>query len=313
MANSPNALEDFLSLGIIQTSLDYRAAWKGSARMQLLEEEKAIAEIRRFFAALRGGDSRPDVILLPELAVPRGFEFHLRRMAESLQSIVIAGLDYRVDQVSGTPCATNEAVIIIPKRWRNVRVGPRTTARYIRKAYAAPGEEKLLSEIGHGFAADGSVWIFDGGEIGRFAIAICYDFLDLDRVAMYRGQIQHLFILAYNKDISSFDHVAEAMARMIFCNVVICNCGYWGGSLAVAPYWNPASRIIYRHAGAHLSTAQVISLPVRSLQLHQSGSRASRVAKGPAKPPEVVENKFKSLPPGFKQAIALKAVPKKIR
>jgi hypothetical protein len=104
-------------------------------------------------------------------------------------------------------------------------------------------------------------------------------FLDLERVAMYRLKIQHLFVLSYNQDISSFDHVAEALARMVYCNVVVCNSGHFGGSAAVTPYYEPSKRVIYRHSGNKLATSQIISLPVRDLVLAQSGTDPGKVFK----------------------------------
>ena len=86
---------------------------------------------------------------------------------------------------------------------------------------------------------------------------------------MYRNQIQHLFVLSFNRDFTSFNHMAEALARTVFANVVVCNCGHYGGSLAVSPYRDPAYRVIYRHNGASLSTVQTFSLPLRALRSHQ--------------------------------------------
>src|SRR3546814_18846668 len=77
---------------------------------------------------------------------------------------------------------------------------------------------------------------------------------------------------------------------MVFCNVVICNCGHFGGSLAVSPYRQPERRTIYQHAGAGLATGQIIELPVAPLDLHQSHSD----------PMSDGEKAFKSLPPGYR-------------
>ena len=71
-----------LNVGVIQTSLHDEAAWvddksgnwQQCVRMSLLEERRAKKEIRHYLAALRGLDRQPDIVLLPELAVPIGFE-----------------------------------------------------------------------------------------------------------------------------------------------------------------------------------------------------------------------------------------------
>ena len=49
------------------------------------------------------------------------------------------------------------------------------------------------------------------------------------------------------------------------CNVVICNIGQFGDSLAYSPYKKDYKRMIYRNQGANLFSTQVIDLPVKSL------------------------------------------------
>lgn len=280
-------LADTFKLGVIQTSLDPEAAWVGTAKMSACEEERAITEIRGFFAAFQQENPRPDIIVLPELAVPTGFEKQLKAMATKMHSVVIAGLDYRAGAMPGS--VHNEALLIVPKRWRDKKMGSKTTTRRIGKTYAAPEEERKLIAAACKFQRDPSVWLFDGGDVGTFGVMVCYDFLDLERIAMYRGKVQHLFILALNKDATSFRHVAEAVSRTVFCNVVICNCGHFGGSQVVSPYRHAERRTIFQHAGAGLATGQIITLPVARLDLHQHGEF----------PQWRGEKEFKSLPPGY--------------
>lgn len=280
-----------LKVGVIQTSLDPNAAWTSSPKMSPSEEEWAISEIRGYFAAFNQEDPPPDIIVLPELSVPTGFETKLRTMATKMNSVVIAGFDYREGDMAGK--IHNDALLIVPKRWRGKAMGPKTVTRRIGKTYAAAKEEIKLNAAGYTFESDPSVWLLDGGDIGTFGIMVCYDFLDLERIAMYRGKVHHLFILALNKDATSFRHVAEAVSRMVFCNVVICNCGYFGGSQAVSPYRLPEQRLIYSHSGAGLATGQIIELPVASLDMHQNYSGHNGSGK-----------EFKSLPPGYKSPVA---------
>lgn len=291
--NYQSPLAPSLKLGVIQTSLDPIAAWAGGPKMSQSEEERAILEIRTQFAAFAGEETPPDIIVLPELAVPNGFERQLRAMATRMESVVIAGLDYRDGDEIGE--VLNEALLIVPKRWRGQKLGAKTMTRRVGKTYPAPLEESKLTAISCVFKRDPSVWLFDGHSIGTFGVMVCYDFLDLERIAMYRGKVHHLFILALNKDATSFRHIAEAVARMVFCNVVICNCGHFGGSLAISPYRLSERRTIYHHAGPGLMTGQIIELPVAPLDAHQNEA-----------PPQYGgSNEFKSLPPGFLTVVEL--------
>ena len=243
--------------------------------------------------SLRGMDGQPDIVIFPELSVPIGYQRQLRRAAEELEAIIIAGLDYRIESGQGRPAVSNEAVVIVPRKLRGKNIALRTEIRRVGKTYPAPGERRKLLDIKASsveFVANPTVWIFESVDLGKFAVAVCYDFMDLDRIVMSRNKIQTLFVLAYNRDTTSFDHLSEALGRMLFCNVVVCNCGKFGGSHAVSPFRKPYKRTIYRHSGQNLPNAQLIELPLESLFALQNGNE---------------DKQFKSLPPGFSNHIAL--------
>jgi hypothetical protein len=289
-----------LSVGVIQTSLDAKSAWvddgsvnwEDAVRMSLLEERRAKKEIRHFLASLRGLDRQPDIVLLPELSIPIGYETNLKRAAETMESILIAGIDYRIERSASVPTVSNEAVVIVPRKLNGKQIARRTELRRVGKTYPAPQEEKKLNGIGVMFQPRPTVWLFESELLGKFAVAVCYDFVDLDRIVLYRKKIQTLFVLAYNRDTTSFDHIAEAISRMVFCNVVVCNCGHFGGSLAVSPFRKPYKRTVYRHSGRMLPNAQLIELPLASLIEHQGKD-------------DTTEGDFKSLPPGFSDLVPL--------
>jgi len=278
--------EDVLRVGVIQTTVDSLSAWSSRLCMSIAEEERAVSEIQQHLAALNLEDPRPNIVLLPEVSVPLGFLPRLRKIAAKMNSIIIAGMDFEAYTVRPTKTARNRAAIIIPNRWGSSH-STKTTLRYVGKTYPSHEESEHLTTCGYAFHPAPEIWLFDGGRFGRFGVVICFDLLDLERVAMYRMQVQHIFVLAYNKDATTFDHAAEALTRMIYCNVVICNTGHHGGSIAVSPYKRPERRMIYRHTGIGLSTSQSISLPVESLIAAQNGTW-----------PRDKPREFKSLPPG---------------
>jgi hypothetical protein len=289
-----SSMNESIKVGVVQTSLDAGAAWvapppgdwKSAVKISTVEELRARREIRHYLSALQNGGNSPDIVLLPELSVPIGYEKTLIRTAESMRSIIIAGMDYGIHSETPSKLVKNEAIVILPTEVAGKKISSRPIVKRVGKTYAAPAEEAKLKDLGVSIAPSPSVWLFNNDALGSFGVAVCYDFLDLDRITLYRGKIQHLFILAYNKDVSSFDHVAEAIARMVFCNVVVCNCGFFGGSVAVSPYREPFKRTIFRHSGMHLSNAQTFDLPASSLLDRQKGIVGDK-------------NPWKNLPPGF--------------
>jgi predicted amidohydrolase len=157
-----------------------------------------------------------------------------------------------------------------------------------------------LNRFGYQFKPDQTIWLFDAGAFGRIGICICYDFMDVERYIVYRGEVQHLFVLAYNRDIQSFYHLAETLSRAVFCNVAVCNTGFHGGSVTVSPFYEPTRRTLYRHEGKRLFTSQVVHLPVADLMQAQNGNDLGYLDEtGKA------ERRFKSLPPGYRARVTL--------
>jgi predicted amidohydrolase len=256
--------------------------------MHPMAEAKAWDEVQRAFSYFRAAEPRPHVVLLPELSVPRGRLRDLGRAAKALGAVVIAGIDYRLDRQSQR--VWNDAVVLIPERWKRSERSRRLSSIIVGKTYPAMEEERLLAKKENGgwkFVRQPHCWLFDAGEAGRFGVSICYDFLDLQRALLYKELIQHLFVISYNKDTDSFLYNAESLARTMYCNVVVCNTGFFGGSLAITPYYHPWKRTVYRHSGNDMFVSQVVKLPVAAMIDAQAG--------------KVAPETFKSLPPGWQQ------------
>lgn len=279
------AIAEQLSVGIVPTLLPGSAWQDGRLGMNAGASEHAWAEIERAFKQFHASSDRPNVILVPEVSVPRGRIGALKRLAGGLGAVVLAGMDFQVDGQG----VVNRAGVFIPTKWPEP--GPSHSARSIFVGKTYPSEDELahLSSVvpPQVFSSDPTLWVFDAGPLGRFGICLCFDFMDVDRPPLYRGQIHHLFVLAHNKDIGSFAHLAESLCRTIYCNVVVCNTGWYGGSVAIAPYFDHNRRPIFQILGNQLSTAQVIKLPVAVLDaairdgtLEQDGVRVLK-----ARPP----------------------------
>lgn len=279
-------MKETLKVAILQTSLDNKAAWSiyagNKPKMNALEGVRVWNEIiHTMDDYVNLDDSRkPDIILMPEFSVAEQFESEIKKLADQTGSIIITGLDFKV---SGNQ-VRNQALVAIPYRWPHGIRKSRAKTFFFGKHFPATVEKNFIETCGMEFDTCNEIYVLDAGDYGRIGLAICADFYDIERYALYKGRIQHLFILAYNKDVKSFLFLAESISRLVYCNVIICNTGHYGGSICFSLREKDWQRYIYRHEGANLFTSQIVELPVKSF-------KESQKAKG--------GNGYKNAPPEY--------------
>jgi predicted amidohydrolase len=283
---------EYLRIGLIQTSLDQDLAWDSTptapVTMSLLEELRIWNEIKKGFSYLKSEseNNRPHIIILPELTIPLSREIELQKIASKMGAVIIAGLDFQ--EHNGH--VENKAVVIIPKSWPKIPSYGGVNKLYFGKTFFAYDEKKYFrdkNKIGKPWPV---MHILDAGSFGRIGVAICSDFFDIERFLIYRGNIHHMIVIAYNKDVKSYYFLAEAISRLVYCNVVICNTGFYGGSIVFSLYKEEYKRYIYKHEGGKLFTSQILNLPVRQLDEAQTSTSDE-------------DQVFKAKPPGYKNRI----------
>lgn len=289
MRKSSHNYEEFLNIGFIQTNLDEKLAWFNSATgswnipMSAAAQSKMTQEIQQGFCDVVNYSNKPQFIILPELTLPIPNERTLEILCLASKSIVIAGFDF----IQGKKGIQNKAVIMVPNQWPSQQRSKHVSKYYIGKTHFSIPEKELFKAIGQSEEPDQAMYLFHADVYGTVGIAICSDFFDLERFVIYRGKIQHLLVISHNQDTESYYFLAEAISRIVFCNVIICNTGFYGDSIAFSPYSDSYKRYVYRHKGQDLFATQVVKLPVRELIAAQ--------IKSPSK-----TKPFKASPPGYK-------------
>lgn len=286
-------MENFLKIALLQTTLDQHVAWNDASpdypKMAKPEADRIWDQIQSFSTSIYSmpDSARPHIIVMPEFGAERGRQKDLIDISDKLGAIVISGLDFRREGLN----VYNEGIVVIPYNWPNNKGKAKKKHFLFGKVFPSP-EERLsinshaISNSNLKFTSAKAIYILDLEEYGKIGLAICADFYDLNRFLLYRGRIQHLILVAYNKDLKSFLHLAESISRIVYCNVVVCNTGYYGGSLVFTPADKEFKRYIYRHEGANLVTMQIVNLPVSSLYDAQKGINEGK-------------NGYKSRPPGY--------------
>ena len=284
-------MKEQLKIGLIQTTVDLNLAWdsaKGTPiTMHKYEADRVWEEIKSGFSTIKteAEENIPQIVILPELTIPGHRKFALGKIANKMGLVIIAGLDF---VESGDDNVKNQAVIIVPNKWPQKTKGYRSEIIYFGKRFFSNEENDYFKGKERNGLPTPFIHILDAGDFGRLGVAICSDFFDIERFTIYKGKIHHLLIISYNKDVSSFFFLAEAISRLVYCNVVVCNTGHYGGSVVFSPYKEPYKRNIFKLEGKGLFNVQIVSLPVRSLDEAMKTDKATE---------------FKSRPPGYDEAL----------
>lgn len=288
-AERTEALQNALRVGVVQTVIKGDSWLQYGWRMDAEAAATSWRAIERAFQQFHVLEEPPEIVLLPEVSVPRAKFRLLKKMSAGLPCLTVAGLDF---ELSAPRNVANRAALLVPTRWPDENPSRGCKVISIGKTYPSEEEREMLrkNKPKRRFAADPTLWLFDAGHLGRFGVCLCYDFMDVDRLPLYRGEIHHLFVLAYNRDIVAFNHLAESLCRTLYCNVVVCNTGFFGSSAAMTPHARHYRRPTYRVQGQRLETSQIISLPVEAIDIAQrTGDRGSKGSY----------DELKGIPPGL--------------
>lgn len=288
-------MNNFLNVGLIQTTLHSSIAWPEhlpTLKMNGMESKRIWQEIKSGFINFKTlpWNKRPKIVLLPEFSLDDFGEYGITELSKSLGCVIIGGKDFITTISGGKTYVENKAAVIIPQDWPLDKSARYAYKFHFGKSFFSNEELEAFDNPLRKFVPKSSphMYLLETGDYGKIGVAICADFFDIERFVIYKGRIHHLFIIAHNKDVQSFYFLSEAISRLVFCNVVICNTGFFGGSIAFSPYSKLYKRYIYKHEGRKLFTTQVVSLPVEELDLAQ-------------KKHDGVDGLYKSTPPAYSQ------------
>ena len=264
--------------------------------------------------AVRGRS--PDLVVMPEVSIPISEVRTIRRLVETEGRASLAGLYWRVlkpaySVPNGSAPArcwmVNEAELVIPVG--HGMPGP-TSSRWfrVRKLVTAHMEKGLERALSKG---NKSTWTVLGGHRwyrflhpnwGDFSISICADLLDARQWRSLRGELLHLFVVEFNKDIELYQSLTWVRAYETYVNLISVNHGKYGGSFV----WTPQrrySRELASIRGRGLFLMADIEVPVRGLVCAQDRGPncAIRIAENTWLGCNSLETAYKSPPPGYKR------------
>ena len=255
----------------------------------------------------------PGLVVLPELAIPQQEIQSLRSLVKSENKGVVAGLYWRYVKSAFKPSMeftpsrryiVNELELVLPIQEER---GP-SLARWFRvqkptPAHVEVGLARAISKKSANCSIlSGKRWYrFIHPEWGDFSVGICSDLIDSEPWRLLRGELLHLFLVAFNKDVELFDSLTWIRAYENYVNVASVNHGKFGGSFI----WTPKSKQmkeLARLRGNNLVLIADVRMPVKSLFEVQKDGVEKAIERESALWLDEIEDSsaFKSPPPGYR-------------
>ena len=260
------------------------------------------------------GGSDPELVVLPEVAVPNPEVTTVRDLVRKTGRASLAGLYWHVlSPVYPGRCNptrrwfVNEAELVLPVGYSDR--GP-TGVRWYRVRKPVPAH----MEVGLARALEqqsGTVWRVLAGQRwyrfvhprwGDFSIAICSDLLDAAPWRSFRGELLHLFMVAFNSDVGLFESLTWVRAYENYVNLVSVNHGVKGGSFV----WTPRrshQREVAQLRGRELFLLADVNIPVKTMIGAQREGVKSATNRSIEKSQEKTRPRedFKAPPPGYQR------------
>ena len=228
----------------------------------------------------------PNLVLFPELAIPKVWCRTIVRHVIARQYAFVTGLEYERTKAGHV---RNPVLVIIPR-------GENQDAAVVQlvKDHPANDERQRLARHGLRFIPSGQE-MGTGGVVfescyGRFGILICSEMLEVQRSSKMFGGVELVLVPAWNPDTMTFDSLIRGTGRTLHAYVAVSNngeisdCRIWGPE---KPRWREdVVRLIRR--GDHRVIAANLSMG--ALRAFHRGALATQPMTG---------GEWQPLPPGW--------------
>ncbi len=226
-------------------------------------------------------NERPLYFCFGELSIPREWLFVLTSYFSLARVSLIAGVEYEAGSRSGT--LQNPAYLFL----RNRNLGyPSTYVFRQHKTNPAPLEEQLLWQVGN-YKLLGpkpsQLPIYVHGNF-YFGVLLCSELTDAEIHRHFRGHVDALFCLEWNRDLETFSSLVESTAQTIHAYIVQVNNRLYGDSRIRAPFKEKYKRDLVRLRGGIHDYFVVGELPIQKLRDFQRKVHSDLGQSAPYKP-----------------------------
>ena len=250
---------------------------------QLIEPDiKRFDRLKKIVNELIRNRGQIDYVVFHELAIPRNLYVQIADKLGFVGINFIAGLEYKINNskknvdnqlvyVLNTGNETGGSIALYQSKM--IGAVHENTEVFNRANFKIEGHFKEKLIIKH------NGFVFSG--------LICNDLLDINNRCFLRGKIDTLFVIAWNQDIETYQHLVKSATLDIHSFVSLCNNRRYGDTRIRAPYKDEWDRDMQKIHGGELDNFMISELPIYKLRDYQSNNVP------PSKP-------FKPFPTGFK-------------
>lgn len=224
-----------------------------------------------------GKNQKIDLVILPEISVHRADVDLVEDFARTTKSIVFLGLSFFRKPEIGI---VNSGLWVVPTRRKT---GLQLNYFYQGKHHMMKDEEQydVKPHRPHQYV----LRIKRDTHSFNIAGAMCFDATDLRLAADLRDVTDLLIVSANNRDVPTFDTMAQSLSWLMFQHVAIVNTGEFGGSVVQAPYRESFQRTLVHGHGGMQAGISIVDIDLSDYQRMRE------------KPP----NALKSPPAGFRR------------
>lgn len=199
-----------------------------------------------------------DLLVLPEVFIPRSFIGTLQGFSDRMGSIVMAGVDY---PDGGEDENANECAVIRPHKeivwYRKI-----TRSQYDAHRDYAGNRMPMLR---------GRKLLRFVNELGRgFGVLVCYDFSHIDlmwslNLLNRNDPLDLVVVVAHNPFAELYQACCIADAHRFYQYIVMCNVAEYGGSGVFGPIRTSGARQVLLNAGKGCESVTFLDLHLREL------------------------------------------------
>lgn len=230
---------------------------------------RALSIVRTILRERQVEDDALNLVVFPEMSVPRGSIGTLCRFSRLTGCVVLAGLELIKDPSKKRHL--NELLWIVPLDKRSGRVA------VLRQEKIFPTRIELGLKPPVVAADPPVVWRLVSGP-DRMAAINCYEFTYLPLRELLRGRVELMVVSANNQDVTTFDNLVESTHYDLYSHVVLINSERNGGSAIRAPYRSPRDRRIFDIHGSDLFSVNVCFVDLKDFRGKPSKDVKSRPA-----------------------------------